>query len=48
MGKQAMGNIAYNQASDLFNIVNFSLLLAEIQVFLPLPFSMLLVLNFTK
>jgi hypothetical protein len=44
-----MGNIAYNQASDLFNTVNFSyFFLAGVQVFLLLPFSMLLVLNFRQ
>jgi hypothetical protein len=48
MGKQAMGNIAYNQASDLFNTINFSVFLAGVLVLLVLPFSMLLVLNFTK
>lgn len=43
-----MGNIAYNQASDLFNTVNFSVFWAGVLVFLVLPFSMLLVLNFYK
>jgi hypothetical protein len=32
----------------IYSTVNFSLLLSEARVFLPLPFSMLLVLNFTK